>query len=784
MDLKGVFNSEPRSLFDTVSESGVCFYLPAYQRPYAWSKKNVERVFEDVLHGIENNLRNEDAITFIGTILAIHDTKYQTIKPFKRGEVPAKVMLIIDGQQRLTTMLLIMMALHEGIRLREKKVEKEIDKLSKELEKTPDNTEIQKLLDAKVWLLDKINQESANLRYFSTDTNSNRSKIFRWYPKIIRAYQDCWSKTEDGAEYNSPIAAILHAYNTHILDNEDVSDLKPFKYDINKNKENFDKHDVLQKNLALIKKKVERIAKNSDEEDALDLKQLMGSCFKDAFLFDIPTPLLEKETSQTHEQEALNLIVFSKYFLNRVCVTYVTVTNEAYAFDMFEALNTTGEPLTSIETFKPKVIEEEGLGSYENSPSKKYMDMVDEVLEKISDPGAKHRQTDRIMLAFALSESGEKISKHISDQRRYLITSYSNANNNISEKRKYVCNLAHVTKFINEEWDQKHSLAINDPNDEHNLPLLCLDFLRKAGHEISIPLIQRFYSEYKNNIESEKAKQDLIAAVKACAAFFALWRAAHRNTAGIDSVYRDILKNGSPAANLKPVARGFHNTLDIEAVKAGLLASLTSKIQTLRSGDLRDSWIQITSGSAIYDTIEVCRFVLLCAFHDRWPDANDNTKLKSAAKGAVPMLSWHKWKLFSDESGSQSEKYTIEHVGPQKFTSEWHNSLDDSTVLNSIGNLTILPSAVNASAGNSSWIKKKEIYQALCTKVREEADQNNNNLLSQNQKILIERTPYMGFLEPLTRSESWDAQIVRARSENLLEGAFDLLIQWLKPSGA
>ena len=30
MDLKGVFTAEPKSLYDTIGEAGLCFYLPAY----------------------------------------------------------------------------------------------------------------------------------------------------------------------------------------------------------------------------------------------------------------------------------------------------------------------------------------------------------------------------------------------------------------------------------------------------------------------------------------------------------------------------------------------------------------------------------------------------------------------------------------------------------------------------------------------------------------------------------------------------------------------------------
>ena len=55
--------------------------------------------------------------------------------------------------------------------------------------------------------------------------------------------------------------------------------------------------------------------------------------------------------------------------MHKVGVTVVSAPG-AYAFDMFESLNTTGEPLTVFETFRPKVIQAEGLDKYENSDSK------------------------------------------------------------------------------------------------------------------------------------------------------------------------------------------------------------------------------------------------------------------------------------------------------------------------------------------------------------------------------------------------------------------------------
>jgi uncharacterized protein with ParB-like and HNH nuclease domain len=46
----------------------------------------------------------------------MHDIKHQSIAPIVRGEMPENVMVVIDGQQRLTTMLLLVISLDNAIR--------------------------------------------------------------------------------------------------------------------------------------------------------------------------------------------------------------------------------------------------------------------------------------------------------------------------------------------------------------------------------------------------------------------------------------------------------------------------------------------------------------------------------------------------------------------------------------------------------------------------------------------------------------------------------------------
>ncbi len=571
MDLKGVFNSEPKSLLDTIGAAGLCFYLPAYQRPYTWNKKNIDRVFEDVLHGIENSMRNEDAITFIGTLLTIHDTKFQTIVPHKKGEVPSKVMLVIDGQQRLTTMLLITTVLFDKLKINESKFQIKLEKLNKKLEKdfTEDESCKNEEVDCLEWLLDELSQEIANLRHFSTDTSSTRDKVYRWYPKLIRAYKDCWSKTRDGAQYDSPIASYLHQFNNHVLGNDEGS-YKAYKYKSNfeKNSEEYELHKIILQNLDAISKNINTLCKDkSTGDELLALPELLESQFSTSFQFDIHEYLQKNLDADEYsiEKETLKLIAFSKYFLNRVCVTFVTVADETYAFDMFEALNTTGEPLTSIETFKPKVIEDEGLPNFEQSVSKQHFDVVDSFLDPIDDARKKYKATTRVMLAFALAETGTKITTHISDQRRYLIDSYKDESP--QEKQGFVKNLAHVTQFIYEEWDYlDQPKCLNDSTiDEDNILRLCLEVLKDAKHEITLPLITRFYCQYLDNKKQEDSFLNLKKAMKSIVAFFVLWRAAHKTTSGIDAVYRDILRTGD--SDLKIAAFSRRSTQHVSANK-------------------------------------------------------------------------------------------------------------------------------------------------------------------------------------------------------------------------
>ncbi len=79
------------------------FVIPIYQRLYGWKKEQCEQLWDDIIKIGGNDKANGH---FIGSILYVQDSVYTT----KHNEF-----LIIDGQQRLTTITLLLIALRNHL---------------------------------------------------------------------------------------------------------------------------------------------------------------------------------------------------------------------------------------------------------------------------------------------------------------------------------------------------------------------------------------------------------------------------------------------------------------------------------------------------------------------------------------------------------------------------------------------------------------------------------------------------------------------------------------------
>src|SRR5665811_1063776 len=73
------------------------FHIPEYQRPYAWETEQALQLLDDLAESLD---RDEDEPYFLGSIVLVKE----------KGVAAAEV---IDGQQRLTTLTILLAVLRD-----------------------------------------------------------------------------------------------------------------------------------------------------------------------------------------------------------------------------------------------------------------------------------------------------------------------------------------------------------------------------------------------------------------------------------------------------------------------------------------------------------------------------------------------------------------------------------------------------------------------------------------------------------------------------------------------
>ncbi|GAA0783124.1 DUF262 domain-containing protein [Hathewaya limosa] len=81
-----------------LESSDTNFVIPVYQRNYDWQKEQCKQLYDDLVNMIKNNYRTH----FFGTIVSIYNDNART-----------REYLIIDGQQRTTTISLLLLAIYD-----------------------------------------------------------------------------------------------------------------------------------------------------------------------------------------------------------------------------------------------------------------------------------------------------------------------------------------------------------------------------------------------------------------------------------------------------------------------------------------------------------------------------------------------------------------------------------------------------------------------------------------------------------------------------------------------
>ena len=425
---KEIFEATSKSLREMLSENGLGLYLPPYQRPYGWDKGKVTKLIDDTLHGLRNLDLSPDSFTFLGTIITIHDINHVTVNPIVKPQVPAKVLTVIDGQQRISSLLLLLVGLHNQIKQNAWKTFK-----GKQPDVEEDKGRYQ-LYSETINILQNLGQS------FYETRNYGASPI---YPRLIRAFDDQWSTDTKTKKYDSPIANLIFSYASKMQSEQNnikPNSFKPMpRISVGNGEEDLIKR---FKEIQIILNKLANKTILEDLEDLPPLAEIAQNTETQRALFnhELDEELTDLLTSLDNEPEALlmRLVMLAAYCLNRIALTVVQGKDEDYAFTIFESLNTTGEPLTAFETFLPRVIMAEGVSEYQNSKAHEYMEKVKSHLNKQSAGNKLQNTTSDLLVTFALTETGKKLSKRLPDQRNYMRDIFSNFKDSVDQRQAFL----------------------------------------------------------------------------------------------------------------------------------------------------------------------------------------------------------------------------------------------------------------------------------------------------------------------------------------------------------
>ena len=104
-----------KSVKDLLSSGSISkFIIPDYQRPYNWSEEEINTLFEDLWEATLNSICNPNSnkTFFLGSIVTFYNKEKNEQE-------------IIDGQQRITTLFLLLRAIYTELSKNDQRNEKE-----------------------------------------------------------------------------------------------------------------------------------------------------------------------------------------------------------------------------------------------------------------------------------------------------------------------------------------------------------------------------------------------------------------------------------------------------------------------------------------------------------------------------------------------------------------------------------------------------------------------------------------------------------------------------------
>ena len=768
---KDFFETEVGSFWDTmmVHNGNAGYKIPEYQRQYNWDEDHLKRLLVDSLNGFSRLAESTKGssgpeYTFLGSIILVRESRSEP-------SFDGVSLSVVDGQQRLTSLILTSCALFQMLK-----------------EHRSDISELRSVTAD--WLKMEINGQLIALqRCVLGKLESYDGSIL--FPRMIRS-GDRRGETVAQSENRSAIGIFLEQF-------AEFTSVGAATFEPKQPKRETPTWDTLTSNYGYICQQLKRYLYRPEQNDldTDDVSIVQRTAFgrapinelfrrREIFQDESERNRSSSELTQSPTAEGLvRLLLFASYLTQRVVLTRVEASNEADAFDIFDALNTTGEPLTALETCKPLIIQSENKeGTYLGSESEYYWSKMESgMADAYSEPAQLQTEIRHLLTSFALYFDGKKLPLNLKDQRVYLRNRFQGAEKwDQDSARNFVRSFSEFTDFRLHYWDKNtiDRMSVNQYRREDLEVLkLCLRFISDMNTALAVPILARYWVEYG---EDDKDAV-FVSATKAVTAFLVLRRSATGGTERIDSDFRSIMKQGSREGG-DPLCMGplmTNEILSVEALRKEFRAFLKARRIGVQD---KSSWIErakeIEFGNRAPQPL--CRFLLLAAAHHTRPDKSHSgllTKENTVSGSETDFFNHRTW---------VDEKYaTVEHIAPDAGPNGgWKRSIySRPATRHTIGNLILLPERENRSIGNAGWDKKKIFYRALSARTTSDRQEQIELASSQGlefggkTRALLESQEYLSLLDPLAKVENWNVKLIEERTKNILGLAWEQIKPWL-----
>ena len=169
---------------DVLEKNKRVFKVPVYQRNYDWDNIQCEKLYQDIIKSNEKNSQH-----FTGTIVYIDDVN---------GGSGLNEVLIIDGQQRITTMYILLKALYDASKNISFRVESEIEEVMF-------NRHYEEIYKVKLKPVKTDNEQLTLLIKDKIDEMNRNSNVYKNYVVFKKLIEESLSK---GLEINDILNGI------------------------------------------------------------------------------------------------------------------------------------------------------------------------------------------------------------------------------------------------------------------------------------------------------------------------------------------------------------------------------------------------------------------------------------------------------------------------------------------------------------------------------------------------------------------------------------------------